>query len=296
MTDNIHGYRMTEFRRSCQRHNMMRKFLRPVIFGCGLIGLVAWILLSQLSTAGAEQMQPDQEGTGTIDNPYAVERLEISPNRNQPRVNAGRNISQNSSQKSRRSLNDLGDWEVAAYSSDESDMTYSGKVPAEQHTAAGVLSVFKIGDSVLIDGDTYVIEDKVDEDAREKLRIYFDSYEEAKQYGRKKCLVYRHSEEPLEGANYLGEFQVTGYCSCFVCCGEKEEKLTKSETVPKAAHTIAADPSVIPLGTRIVIDDVTYTAEDTGKAIKGMQLDIYFDTHEEAVRYGRKEKYVYLKE
>ena len=81
MTDNIHGYRMTEFRRSCQRHNMMRKFLRPVIFGCGLIGLVAWILLSQLSTAGAEQMQPVQEGTGTIDNPYAVERLEISPNR-----------------------------------------------------------------------------------------------------------------------------------------------------------------------------------------------------------------------
>ena len=55
MTDNIHGYRMTEFRKSCRRHNMMRKFLRPVIFGCGLIVLVAWILFSQLSTAGAEQ-------------------------------------------------------------------------------------------------------------------------------------------------------------------------------------------------------------------------------------------------
>ena len=286
MTDNIHGYRMTEFRRSCRRHNMMRKFLRPVIFGCGLIGLVAWILFSQLSTAGAEQMQPNLEGTGTVDNPYAVERLEIISNRE-------------STQSERQTEHQtefeyLGDWEVAAYSSDESDMTYSGGVPVEHHTAAGVLSVFKIGDTVLIDGDTYVIEDKVDEDAKEKLRIYFDSYEEAKRFGRKKCAIYRHSELPEESPYYLGEFQVTGYCSCTICCGEKEERLTKSETVPRASHTVAADPSVIPLGTRIVIDDVVYTVEDTGKAVEGMRLDIFFDSHEEAVRYGRKEKYVYL--
>ena len=286
MTDNIHGYRMTEFRRSCRRHNMMRKFLRPVIFGCGLIGLVAWILFSQLSTAGAEQMQPDLEGTGTVDNPYAVERLEIISNRE-------------STQSERQTEHQtefeyLGDWEVAAYSSDESDMTYSGGVPVEHHTAAGILSVFKIGDTVLIDGDTYVIEDKVDEDAKEKLRIYFDSYEEAKRFGRKKCAIYRHSELPEESPYYLGEFQVTGYCSCTICCGEKEERLTKSETVPRASHTVAADPSVIPLGTRSVIDDVVYTVEDTGKAVEGMRLDIFFDSHEEAVRYGRKEKYVYL--
>ena len=286
MTDNIHGYRMTEFRRSCRRHNMMRKFLRPVIFGCGLIGLVAWILFSQLSTAGAEQMQPDLEGTGTVDNPYAVERLEIISNRE-------------STQSERQTEHQtefeyLGDWEVAAYSSDESDMTYSGGVPVEHPTAAGILSVFKIGDTVLIDGDTYVIEDKVDEDAKEKLRIYFDSYEEAKRFGRKKCAIYRHSELPEESPYYLGEFQVTGYCSCTICCGEKEERLTKSETVPRASHTVAADPSVIPLGTRIVIDDVVYTVEDTGKAVEGMRLDIFFDSHEEAVRYGRKEKYVYL--
>lgn len=286
MTDNIHGYRMTEFRRSCRRHNMMRKFLRPVIFGCGLIGLVAWILFSQLSTAGAEQMQPDLEGTGTVDNPYAVERLEIISNRE-------------STQSERQTEHQtefeyLGDWEVAAYSSDESDMTYSGGVPVEHHTAAGILSVFKIGDTVLIDGDTYVIEDKVDEDAKEKLRIYFDSYEESKRFGRKKCAIYRHSELPEESPYYLGEFQVTGYCSCTICCGEKEERLTKSETVPRASHTVAADPSVIPLGTRIVIDDVVYTVEDTGKAVEGMRLDIFFDSHEEAVRYGRKEKYVYL--
>ncbi len=284
MTNNLHGYRITEFRKSCQRHNMMRKFLRPFLLGCGLIVLAVGFTLFHLHTAEAEQTHTDLRGSGTPDNPYTVEPLDLNPSEEavQP--------------ESQPEFTYLGELEVAAYSSDGKELTYSGELPVKGHTAAGALSVFKIGDTVLIDGDTYVIEDKVDEAASEKLRIYFDSYEEAMQFGRKTCAVYRHSEAPLEGANYLGEFQVTGYCSCSLCCGEKEEKLTKSETVPKAAHTIAADPSVIPLGTRIVIDGVSYVVEDTGKAIKGKQLDIYFDTHEEAVRYGRKEKYVYLEE
>lgn len=284
MTNNLHGYRITEFRKSCQRHNMMRKFLRPFLLGCGLIVLAVGFTLFHLHTAEAEQTHTDLRGSGTPDNPYTVEPLDLNPSEEavQP--------------ESQPEFTYLGELEVAAYSSDGKELTYSGELPVKGHTAAGALSVFKIGDTVLIDGDTYVIEDKVDEAASEKLRIYFDSHDEAMQFGRKTCAVYRHSEAPLEGENYLGEFQVTGYCSCSLCCGEKEEKLTKSETVPKAAHTIAADPSVIPLGTRIVIDGVSYVVEDTGKAIKGKQLDIYFDTHEEAVRYGRKEKYVYLEE
>ena len=284
MTNNLHGYRMTEFRKSCLRHNRMRKFLRLFLLGCGLTVLAAGFTLFQLHTAAAEQAHTELRGAGTPDNPYTVEPLDVSPSEA---------VVQASSQPE---FTYLGELEVAAYSSDGKDLTYSGEPPVKGRTAAGMLSVFKIGDTVLIDGDTYVIEDKVDEAAREKLRIYFDSDEEALQFGRKTCAVYRHSDGPLEGADYLGEFQVTGYCSCSLCCGEKEEKLTKSETVPKAAHTIAADPSVIPLGTRIVIDGVSYVVEDTGKAIKGNRLDIYFDTHQEAGRYGRKEKYVYLEE
>ena len=284
MTNNLHGYRMTEFRKSCLRHNRTRKFLRLFLLGCGLTVLAAGFTLFQLHTAAAEQAHTELRGAGTPDNPYTVEPLDVSPSEA---------VVQASSQPE---FTYLGELEVAAYSSDGKDLTYSGEPPVKGRTAAGMLSVFKIGDTVLIDGDTYVIEDKVDEAAREKLRIYFDSDEEALQFGRKTCAVYSHSDGPLEGADYLGEFQVTGYCSCSLCCGEKEEKLTKSETVPKAAHTIAADPSVIPLGTRIVIDGVSYVVEDTGKAIKGNRLDIYFDTHEEAVRYGRKEKYVYLEE
>ena len=32
----------------------------------------------------------------------------------------------------------------------------------------------------------------------------------------------------------------------------------------------------------------TFTAEDTGSAIKGNIIDIYFDSHDEALKFGRK--------
>ena len=98
------------------------------------------------------------------------------------------------------------------------------------------------------------------------------------------------------GYRSLGAFEITGYCSCDSCCGVKEVKLTKSETVPRSSHTVAADLEVLPLGTRIMIDGVIYTVEDTGKAIRGHIVDIFFDSHQEALEFGRQEKTVYLVE
>lgn len=95
---------------------------------------------------------------------------------------------------------------------------------------------------------------------------------------------------------YLGEFEVTGYCGCDLCCGKKEIKLTKMETVPKPGYTVAADPEVITLGSSIVINGVTYQVEDVGQAIKGNSIDIFFATHEEAIEFGRQKMSVYLKQ
>lgn len=94
---------------------------------------------------------------------------------------------------------------------------------------------------------------------------------------------------------YLGEFEITGYCSCDICCGKKDMKLTKMETVPKSGYTIAVDPQVIPLGSYLEIEGVTYRAEDIGQAIKDRSLDIFFSSHEEAIEFGRQKKDVYLK-
>jgi 3D (Asp-Asp-Asp) domain-containing protein len=50
---------------------------------------------------------------------------------------------------------------------------------------------------------------------------------------------------------------------------------------------VAVDPRVIPLGTRIEIRDMgIFIAEDTGGKIKGNRLDIYFDSKEEAKKFG----------
>lgn len=58
---------------------------------------------------------------------------------------------------------------------------------------------------------------------------------------------------------------------------------------------VAVDPSVIPLGTRLYIPGYGYaTAEDTGGAIKGNKIDLYFDTEAECNAFGRRTITVYV--
>ena len=89
----------------------------------------------------------------------------------------------------------------------------------------------------------------------------------------------------------LGMFRTTGYCNCDSCC--PGSKLTYSGTVPQAGHTISADISLFPIGTRLMIDDIIYTVEDIGSSVVGNKLDIYYATHEEAEGHGVQEKEVF---
>jgi 3D (Asp-Asp-Asp) domain-containing protein len=54
----------------------------------------------------------------------------------------------------------------------------------------------------------------------------------------------------------------------------------------------AADPSVLPLGSRIRVQGAgkysgEYSVEDTGKAINGREIDLYMKSDAEAKRFGR---------
>jgi 3D (Asp-Asp-Asp) domain-containing protein len=84
------------------------------------------------------------------------------------------------------------------------------------------------------------------------------------------------------------EFEATAYCACPKCCGKWADGITASGTKATVKRTIAVDSNLIPLGSKVEIEGLgTYIAEDTGSAIKGKIIDIYFDTHEEALKFGR---------
>ena len=98
---------------------------------------------------------------------------------------------------------------------------------------------------------------------------------------------------PKYEACYLGKFEITAYCHCAKCCG-KSDGITASGTKTTADRTIAVDPRIIPLGSKILIDGKIYVAEDVGGGIKGNHIDIYFPTHQAALNFGRQYKDVNL--
>ncbi len=81
-----------------------------------------------------------------------------------------------------------------------------------------------------------------------------------------------------------GRYKVTAYCSCSRCCG-KTNGLTASGRRATANHTVAA-PSTFAFGTQLVINGKTYTVEDRGGAIQGNRIDIYMNSHSQALAWG----------
>ena len=79
---------------------------------------------------------------------------------------------------------------------------------------------------------------------------------------------------------YLGKFTITGYCNCSQCGGQG---LTASGTVPTAGRTVAMNG--IPFGTKLLINGVVYTVEDRG--VPYGHVDVYYDTHSQALGNGR---------
>lgn len=70
---------------------------------------------------------------------------------------------------------------------------------------------------------------------------------------------------------------------------------TRAKRNPNGYSTVAVDPRVIPLGTKLYIEGYGLAiAEDTGGAIKGKKIDVYFNTHSEMTNWGRRQVNVYI--
>lgn len=101
------------------------------------------------------------------------------------------------------------------------------------------------------------------------------------------------ADQEDEGAEYLGCYAVTAYCGGACCCGEWAGCGTSSGTWPEEGRTVACNS--LPAGTRILIDGLEYIVEDTGYTEYGDEwIDIYFESHEEALAWGVQWKDIYL--
>lgn len=93
----------------------------------------------------------------------------------------------------------------------------------------------------------------------------------------------------------LGKFTLSWYSPKELGKEKPSELRTSTGTVPKEGRTIAVDPSVIPYGSIIYIQDYGYfIAEDCGGAIKQNRIDIFTASHKNAIQQGRKVANVWI--
>ena len=98
----------------------------------------------------------------------------------------------------------------------------------------------------------------------------------------------------LESASgkYLGNFKLTAYCNCAVCCGRWAGGPTASGKMPVQGRTIAT--GVLPFGTKLNIGGKIYTVEDRGTTYG--HIDIYMERHADAEEFGVRYADVYQSE
>jgi 3D (Asp-Asp-Asp) domain-containing protein len=83
-------------------------------------------------------------------------------------------------------------------------------------------------------------------------------------------------------------YEVTAYCPCRVCCGKWSGGPTASGKMPKQGVTCAA-PRRIPFGTRLHIDGVgVRVVQDRLSPKFDHRIDVFFRTHQEAKRFGKR--------
>ncbi len=129
----------------------------------------------------------------------------------------------------------------------------------------------------------------------EAARLAAAAAEQARREAQESANNYQGATtEPVtakESGEYIGTFTVTAYCGCKKCSAGSNK--TASGTTPTEGRTIAADTSILPFGTQVVIDGIVYTVEDRGSGVNGNHIDIFFATHKKAMEFGTRTMKVY---
>ena len=106
---------------------------------------------------------------------------------------------------------------------------------------------------------------------------------------------YNNEYTTTEGytyGKYLGNFKLTAYCACPICCGVWSGGPTASGLMPVEGRTVAM--AGVPFGTKLIIGDMVYTVEDRGTPYG--HVDVFMNNHQDAVVFGVQHSDVYLAE
>lgn len=131
--------------------------------------------------------------------------------------------------------------------------------------------------------NTFVISTNCKDDKKNEIKKD-NKKADSKKKAKKKAKKAKKNKKRSKKQRYIGNFKITAYC----IYGR-----TASGTTTTANRTIAADPSVLPYGTEVIINGQKYVVEDTGGAIKNNRIDIYMSTYNEAINWGVRNVDVY---
>lgn len=79
----------------------------------------------------------------------------------------------------------------------------------------------------------------------------------------------------------------------FTATAYSVEGETASGKQTREGRTVAADPDILPFGTKIQVRDAgrysgVYVVHDSGPKVKGREIDIFIDNPAEAKKFGKK--------
>ena len=136
-------------------------------------------------------------------------------------------------------------------------------------------------------------------------KTYEEEYEPWKPYNYVPY-PYHHDRVTITKIS-LGMFEITAYCLCVICCGIWSRyhpnnidnpnfvQRTASGTIPVAGRTAAINLNVFYFGQEFYITGIGWrVAEDTGSAVTANVIDIFMNCHQEALRFGRRLREVFI--
>lgn len=169
-----------------------------------------------------------------------------------------------------------------------------GMITAATTDQAGSVRTFAEMSQAQADLEARRAEEEAARKAAEEARRLAESYRPV--YGRQiaySSALGANAAVKANGAN-LGTFKLTFYCPCAKCCG-KSDGITSSGTRAAEGRTIAVDPRVIPMGSKVYIEGYgDFIAEDVGGAIKSKKIDVFVDSHARCYQLGVASATVYL--